>query len=363
MNLKLPLFEEAAAFLELFWRETRAAGDLETRLAMVEEDIERTGTWTPSFEELEHGGRVAWRNNARCIGRLMWRSLQVRDCRHVTSRSAVFEECRNHLRRATNGGNIRPLMTVFPAASVDKGEWRIWNYQLLGYAGWPSESHPGDPMQGDFTRAICRLGWSGPGMKSNFDLLPLAVQSPDGRVDLYEWQPGDVREVEIEHPTLGFSQEMKLKWYAVPAVSNMCFHFGGLRFTAAPFNGYYMGTEIGARNLADAHRYDLLPEIARRMGLDTSRDSTLWKDRALVELNVAVLDSFERAGVTIVDHHTVSAQFMQFLENERRQERVVSGDWSWLVPPMSSSTTPVFHRYYENRVELPNFLPQEPAYS
>ena len=27
----------------------------------------------------------------------------------------------------------------------------------------------------------------------------------------------------------------------------------------APFNGWYMGTEIGARNLADADRYDLLP--------------------------------------------------------------------------------------------------------
>ena len=34
------------------------------------------------------------------------------------------------------------------------------------------------------------------------------------------------------------------------------------------------------------------------MGLDTSRDRTLWRDRALLELNVAVLHSYEKAGVT-----------------------------------------------------------------
>jgi len=39
------------------------------------------------------------------------------------------------------------------------------------------------------------------------------------------------------------------------------------------------------------------------MGLDTSRDRTLWRDRALLELNVAVLHSYEKAGVTMMDHH------------------------------------------------------------
>jgi len=57
-----------------------------------------------------------------------------------------------------------------------------------------------------------------------------------------------------------------------------------------------MGTEIGARNLGDVNRYNLLPVIAERMGLDTRSDRTLWKDRALVELNVAVLSSFARHG-------------------------------------------------------------------
>ena len=50
------------------------------------------------------------------------------------------------------------------------------------------------------------------------------------------------------------------------------------------------------RNLADHDRYNLLPAVAEMMDLDTSRNGTLWKDRALVELNVAVLYSFKTRG-------------------------------------------------------------------
>ena len=52
----------------------------------------------------------------------------------------------------------------------------------------------------------------------------------------------------------------------MPAISNMPLSIGGVTYPAAPFNGWYLGTEIGARNLADAQRYDLLPVVARRDG-------------------------------------------------------------------------------------------------
>ena len=32
---------------------------------------------------------------------------------------------------------------------------------------------------------------------------------------------------------------------------------GGLEYTAIPFNGWYMGTEIGARDLCDTGRYNM----------------------------------------------------------------------------------------------------------
>ena len=50
--------------------------------------------------------------------------------------------------------------------------------------------------------------------------------------------------------------DLGLKWYALPAVSGMAFYCGGIQFTASPFNGWYMTTEIG-RDLGDA-RYNKL---------------------------------------------------------------------------------------------------------
>lgn len=60
------------------------------------------------------------------------------------------------------------------------------------------------------------------------------------------------------------------------------------------------------------------------MGLDTSTPTTLWKDRALVEMNAAVLHSFQQSGVTIVDHHTASDSFMKHCENEQRLRSVIT---------------------------------------
>ena len=36
-----------------------------------------------------------------------------------------------------------------------------------------------------------------------------------------------------------------------------------------------------------------MQEVGRRMGLETNKLSSLWKDRAVVEINVAVLYSFQ----------------------------------------------------------------------
>lgn len=50
-----------------------------------------------------------------------------------------------------------------------------------------------------------------------------------------------------------------MQWYCVPAVSDMLFDIGGIEFPAAPFNGWYMGTEIATRDLCDENRYNMLP--------------------------------------------------------------------------------------------------------
>ena len=82
-----------------------------------------------------------------------------------------------------------------------------------------------------------------------------------------------VLEVPLVHPEFEWFADLRLRWHAVPAISNMPLSIGGITYPAAPFNGWYVGTEIGARNLADADRYDLLPVVAERMGLDTAARS------------------------------------------------------------------------------------------
>jgi nitric oxide synthase oxygenase domain/subunit len=124
----------------------------------------------------------------------------------------------------------------------------------------------------------------------------------------------------------------------------MRLEIGGVNYTAAPFNGWYMGTEIGVRNFGDASRYNVLPSLAEKMGLDTRSERSLWIDRALLEMNVAVIHSFAMAKVSLVDHHMAARHFMGHIEREERARRAITGQWNWLVPPMSSSTTPVFHR-------------------
>jgi nitric-oxide synthase len=123
----------------------------------------------------------------------------------------------------------------------------------------------------------------------------------------------------------------------------MILSIGGVDYPCAPFNGFYTCTEIASRNLADSGRYDLLPDIARRLGLRPGTVDPFWRDTALTELNRAVQTSFQNAGVTMVDHHMASDQFMRFHAREGAAGRTVSADWAWIVPPQASAACEVFH--------------------
>lgn len=351
------LLRAAAEFLTLHHTEERL-GDPARRIAAAHAEIAATGTYRHTTPELVFGARVAWRNANRCIGRLYWRSLRVRDLRDVRSADAVAEASAGHLREATRDGRIRALISVFAPDEPGRPGPRIWNEQLVRYAGHtrPDGTVTGDPRNAGITTLALRLGWPG-GPGTPFDVLPLIVQGAgDERPHWFDVPEDAVLEVDLTHPEYDWWPTLGLRWHAVPALANMCLEIGGICYPAAPFNGWYMGTEIGARNLADADRYDLLPHIAGRLGLDTRSDRTLWKDRALVELNRSVLHSFDRAGVTVTDHHTESRRFLDHLGREERKGRRVGADWSWIVPPISGSTTPVFHRTYDTVEHRPAYV-------
>lgn len=312
--------------------------------------------------ELAMMARTAWRNSARCIGRLFWEKLEVIDARTTANPDDIFDACVAHLRLATNGGKVRSAITIFPPAQNGKPGIRIRNRQLVRYAGYRESNGTitGDPEQLEFTLKVIALGWRPPRERSHFDLLPLVIDVPGDTSRFYPLPRDSVMEVPISHPELSWFEALGLKWHAVPVISDMALIGGGWRFTAAPFSGHYMATEIASRNLGDENRYNQLPGIAKGMGLDLRCRRSLWKDRALVELNTAVLHSFHEAGVTIVDHHTASSQFMRHIKIEEKSGRTVPGDWSWLVPPMSGSACPVFHRYYDEVALEPSFVSQPP---
>jgi nitric-oxide synthase len=314
-------------------------------------------------DDLTAAARAAWRNAPRCVGRLHWKSLQVLDARSVDGCDEVFEAVCAHLDRATAGGRIQPLMTVFPQWKGETDEVRIWNHQLLRYAGHelPQGGVLGDPMNVELTRLARQLGWSPPANPGRFDLLPLNVQA-QGRLRWYELPRRLVLEVPLRHPRHDWFEKLGLKWYAVPALADMILATGRAAHPCAPFNGWYMGTEIGARNLGDETRYNLLPVVAEHLGLETRCTRNLWRDHALLVLNEAVLESFERDGVRLIDHHQATSEFEAFCGAEQRAGRDVSADWSWIVPPISGSSTPVFHRSYVLQPELPALLLQAPPW-
>ncbi|MEU8236747.1 nitric oxide synthase oxygenase [Actinoplanes missouriensis] len=351
---------EAEDFLRRCYLENPRLGPVEPRLAIVRAQIAATGSYVHTTEELAHGARMAWRNASRCIGRLYWRSLVVLDRRRARTADEIYSLLVQHLQSA-GATAIRPVISVFPAAQPGQPCARVWNEQLIRYAGYRSATGAtiGDGRQLGLTDAVRGFGWQGKG--EAFDVLPLVIETPGEGIRLYELPERAIREVPLSHPEFGWFAELGLRWHAVPAIANMRLTIGGVHYPLAPFNGWYMGTEIGARNLADTDRYDMLPLVANRMGLDTSRESTLWRDRALVELNRAVLHSFEQAGVKMTDHHTESQRFMAHLRNEEKAGRPVPADWTWIVPPMSGGITPVFHRYYREMDLRPAFYLDEPA--
>lgn len=351
------LLEEAESFVRECYTELDREAEIEDRLAQIRAAIRERGHYDHTYDELEHGAKMAWRNSNRCVGRLFWDRLEVIDERGLETPREIHEACCRHIEHGRNDGDIVPTITVFKPRIRGETQARIWNYSLLRYAGYETDDGViGDPAETEFTNYCLSRGWEPP--RTDFDILPHVIQVGDDEPAIFEVPDSVVEEVELTHPDYDWFADLGLQWYDVPIVSNMCLEIGGIRYTAAPFNGWYLSTEIGARNLTDRDRYDMLPEVARRLGLDTSRDRSLWKDEATLEIHRAVIHSFDEAGVRITDPHEVTDQFEQFEQNENDAGRDITGDWSWLIPPTNPATTQVFHDSYDEEVNTPNFFYQ-----
>jgi len=72
------ILKDATAFLTQYSKEYSTAydnveGGIDGRLKQVKEEVETSGTYVQSFDELQYGCRLAWRNSGRCIMRKVCR--------------------------------------------------------------------------------------------------------------------------------------------------------------------------------------------------------------------------------------------------------------------------------------------------
>ena len=130
---------------------------------------------------------------------------------------------------------------------------------------------------------------------------------------------------------------------------------GGIYYQTTPFNGWYSITEI-ARDFLDKQRYDLAEAVAAACNIPRTK-LRIWRDDVQLQMHRAILHSFTKNSVSIVDHHTASESFLDFYKDEISKRKKCPADWVWLVPPAGSGMTGVFHQEMVNFILKPQYRP------
>ena len=111
----------------------------------------------------------------------------------------------------------------------------------------------GDPDSVDLTEYCQNQGWHPPARTEWTPLPWVIVKEGEALLPVDPFRNGEVlpHEIVISHPEFPATQDLGLRWYAIPILSDMALKIGGIVYPLAPFNGHYLGTEIAARNLID----------------------------------------------------------------------------------------------------------------
>ena len=80
-----------------------------------------------------------------------------------------------------------------------------------------------------------------------------------------------------------------------------------------------------ARNLVE--RYQVGPKVAKACGYgnQVAENHTGWRSKVVADMCCAVTHSFRKAKFSIVDHFTVSEQFLLHVDREKKLGREVGG--------------------------------------
>jgi len=109
----------------------------------------------------------------------------------------------------------------------------------------------------------------------------------------------------------------------------------GLRYTAAPFNGWYMGTETARAELRGLVPLHLLPVVGAQDGRSTPSTYPSLFCFSSSPWCRFTLRSFTRSRMRLHyygPHHSSSNAFDNFEAIESDAGRVVHSNWSWIVP-------------------------------
>ena len=236
------------------------------------------GTWYQHPKELEYGLRASWRNARRCIMRSEHEHLALCDLRRVQSSREMARTIAKGMQEAFNRGHILPTAFVFPPRLPGKRGPMIWNNQIMAFAGYRQGdgSILGDPANVDLTERMIEFGWMPPIDKSRWDFLPLVTMAENDAPYMMELPAELRRTVPITHPRYEKEfRELGLRWVVAPALSRMGFDIGGNQYTASPFIGWFMDSELGVRDLADTFRYNSLPDIVNALNLNPEPETAL----------------------------------------------------------------------------------------
>ncbi|KAF9462530.1 nitric oxide synthase [Collybia nuda] len=317
------------------------------------------GTWTQTPQELEFGIRWAWRNARKCLMRSCCEDLRLCDLRSVKCGNEMAMELVKGLTEAYNGGDVIPtVFAFFPQTTNSRGPM-IWNDRILSFAAYETEDGTilGDPENTQLTKDIMELGWAPPQPKSRWDVLPVVVMAKDEEPIFVELPPNLRRLVKIRHPRYEAAfEKLDLKWVAFPAFSRLGFDIGGVQYTAAPFIGWFMDTEIGDRGLADPLRYNVLPDLVKALYFNNpisepanafehlpKYEQLVMLSRAQIELNYAIYYSFLQDGIRISDTLSALKKWIRYNDEfEKKNGYFLPSDPYWL-PSSQSSVVPAWH--------------------
>ncbi|QNU25040.1 nitric oxide synthase oxygenase [Geobacillus zalihae] len=80
------LMIKAEQFIMASYRELgKSEQEIKRRVNEIRWEVEQTGTYRHTYEEISYGAKMAWRHSNRCIGRLFWQSLHVIDAREAVT--------------------------------------------------------------------------------------------------------------------------------------------------------------------------------------------------------------------------------------------------------------------------------------